>query len=104
MTNEIEPLGIEDLETEDLVDAIVAWDKVDIDDLRDMLEELENRHESNQINMSSLPSAEEFEERVMVVAMYPVWACDTSGWCLCGPAADETKPLNKIEEEWGERE
>lgn len=72
------------------------WDMKNVYQLLDMIRDNENAGEH--IDMTSLPCAPEFKERVFAhAASYPIWACDTRGRCLVGVSADEIEYISGIE-------
>lgn len=85
----------------DILSEVKNWDFEDIYELKDYLDELKSRGESNQVDMTNLPCAEKYLERVNIITESPyvvIWTCDRYGRCLCGPAADEVEDIVKLEE------
>lgn len=81
---------------------ILAWDREDIHDLKDMIDELSKSLEYPQkidqiIDFSALPS-EYISDRLTT---YPIWSMDKRGYCLVGSAADSIEHIEDIKSWYG---
>lgn len=98
-------------DVEQWIEKIKSWDCEDVYDLLNLIRdypkvpdvqdafELQAWGESQWDQISAdLPIAEEFEERAMKVAAYPIWTCDKKGNCLVGDVPDSVTSLEYIEE------
>lgn len=85
-----------------ITNAIKAWDKQNVEELRDMIADLNEFCEANDLHtdsyldMTSLPSAEIPAD---VDTGYPVWAMDLNGGLLVGDTGDETMTLEEYRAE-----
>lgn len=73
---------------------IMSWDKQNIYELRDLINELSER-ERKVFDFSDLPTRD-FDSDM---AGYPVWAMDINGRCLVGIGHDlEVQTVNEVAE------
>lgn len=75
-----------------LSDRVDAWDKENIEQLREILAGCDNPEEEG-IDLADLPTAQEVPEQI---AEYPVWSIDKHGRALVGAAADQIEDLSEI--------
>ena len=75
-----------------LSDRVEAWDKEDVEQLRNLLAGYDNPEEEG-IDLADLPTAQEVPEQI---AEYPVWSIDKYGRALVGAAADQIEDLSEI--------
>lgn len=81
---------------------IKNWDKSNIYDLLDYLTKFNEICEKNEckideyIKMDALPTSN--KHNIDDLSDYPTWACDDSGFCLVGDAADNIEHIDSIRE------
>lgn len=97
-------------DVESWIERIKSWDCDDVYYLRDIIrsypsipdtvnwQDLQSYAESQWDRISQdLPIAEEYEDRVLKHASYPIWTCDHQGYCLVGDVADSVVSIEDIE-------
>ena len=88
----------------DIAADIRAWDKIDVTDLRALLDDLSACRDDDgapidtqgYIDMSDLPTADIPDD---IDESYPIWAIDESGYVLCGDNADAVMTLDELRAE-----
>ena len=96
---------VEDVDLYDIVRRIEKWNCEDINDLISYIQDLDIYIKNNDyhtriedvIDISSLPIADAYEERVAVVSAYPVWTCDKRGRCLVDLSYYDVRDIEEIE-------
>lgn len=96
---------------EQWIEKIMTWDREDVYYLRDIIRDYPKvpgvqdafdlqawaKDQWDHIS-SDLPIADEYEERAMRHATYPIWTCDQNGYCLVGDVADSIVHIDDIDD------